>query len=113
MNEKQALALQEFNRASELFSVLAEPTRQQIIVLLGIEHAGLNVKQITAEMRLSRPAVSHHLKELSRVGMIQATKKGTENIYQLKLTESLNQFEYLIDVIRESCKSAIAEEETL
>lgn len=110
MNDKQAVALNEFNRANELFSVLAEPTRQQIIVLLGIEHAGLNVKQITAEMQLSRPAVSHHLKELSRTGLIHATKHGTENIYHLTLSDSLLQFEYLIDVIRESCKSAIAEE---
>lgn len=49
---------------------------------------GMNVKEITEQTNLSRPAVSHHLKILKETGLINVRKKGTANYYYLTIGDS-------------------------
>lgn len=49
---------------------------------------GMNVKEITEMTRLSRPAVSHHLKILKDAGLVSVRQEGTANYYYLTIGDS-------------------------
>ncbi len=49
---------------------------------------GMNVKEITEMTRLSRPAISHHLKILKDAGLINVRQVGTANYYYLTIGDS-------------------------
>ncbi|WP_442855559.1 ArsR/SmtB family transcription factor [Clostridium sp. Marseille-P2415] len=49
---------------------------------------GMNVKEITEQTSLSRPAVSHHLKILKEAGLINVRQEGTANYYYLTIGDS-------------------------
>lgn len=80
-----------FTECIPLFIALGDPTRLNIIQCLYEVNAtgqkrnvpGLNVKEITEQTSLSRPAVSHHLKILKDSGFIDVLKKGVCNYYYL------------------------------
>ena len=44
---------------------------------------GLSVKEITNTTKLSRPAISHHLKILKNAGLVDSMQTGTSNIYYI------------------------------
>ncbi len=43
--------------------------------------SGMRVQEITECSRLSRPAVSHHLKILKDAGLLKMRREGTKNYY--------------------------------
>lgn len=49
---------------------------------------GMNVKEITEMTRLSRPAISHHLKILKKAGLVNVRQVGTANYYYLTIGDS-------------------------
>lgn len=49
---------------------------------------GMNVKEITEMTRLSRPAISHHLKILKEAGLVNVRQEGTANYYYLTIGDS-------------------------
>ncbi|NBH71525.1 ArsR family transcriptional regulator [Clostridiaceae bacterium] len=76
-----------------LFIALGDEMRLNIIEILS--HAaqngkrnGLNVNEITSQVSLSRPAISHHLKILKDSGLVKVQESGTSNYYRLTLKES-------------------------
>ena len=85
-------SLQEyFSECIPLFIALGDVTRLSIIqCLYEVERQtkkrdvpGLNVKEITEQTNLSRPAVSHHLKILKEAGLIDVEQRGVCNYYFL------------------------------
>ena len=67
--------------ASEMMSVLAEPIRQTIFDRLA--DGPRPVGELAAELPVSRPAVSQHLKVLKDVGLVIDRKAGTRRLYQV------------------------------
>ncbi len=68
---------------ARLLDAAADPTRLAIVFLLGRERR-LNVGEIAARFpRISRPAVSHHLRVLKDAGAVVADKVGQEVFYSL------------------------------
>ncbi len=49
---------------------------------------GMNVKEITEQTSLSRPAISHHLKILKDAGLVNIRQEGTANYYYLTIEKS-------------------------
>lgn len=94
--------LEAFEGMSEIFQNLADKNRQVILTELG-RHDKLNVKQLDQMMQLSRPAISHHLKNLKRAGLIDVEKSGTENYYFLTLKSAITQIRDLMDQIESVC----------
>lgn len=80
-----------FAECIPLFIALGDATRLSIVQCLyevnkldsKRDVPGLNVKEITEQTSLSRPAVSHHLKILKDSGIINVLKKGVCNYYYL------------------------------
>ncbi len=67
-----------------LFRILADPTRRQILDLLA-ERGPLTVGQLAAEFPdLVTSGISKHLMSLRAAGLVCATRRGRQQIYQLE-----------------------------
>jgi len=67
--------------ASRHFHALGDPTRRSIFELL-VERSR-PVAELAAELPVSRPAVSQHLKVLQDAGLVRFERTGTRNIYAI------------------------------
>ncbi|ASS68460.1 MULTISPECIES: winged helix-turn-helix domain-containing protein [unclassified Paenibacillus] len=106
MSEQTGHVLQQFEACIPLLEVLTDAGRQAIILLLAQHKSGLNVNTISSHMKLSRPAVSHHLKVLKQAGYIEAEKKGVENVYVLTVRKPLERLKSLIAAIEAECSGS-------
>lgn len=88
----------EFNKSQNLLNILADKNKQEILIVLlaNCVSGGINVKEISEKINLSRPAVSHHLKELLENGIVSLENIGTNNFYHLKGTKELLSLKSLI-----------------
>lgn len=68
--------------AGDPFDALADPNRREILRLLGTGDRA--VHELAAELPISRPAVSRHLRLLSEAGLVSETPEGTRRIYSLR-----------------------------
>ena len=67
-----------------LFRILADPTRRMILDLLA-ERGPLTVGQLAAEFPgLVASGISKHLMSLRAAGLVHATRRGRQQIYQLE-----------------------------
>jgi len=64
------------------FEALGDPNRREILSLLG--RGDKSVQEITAELLISRPAVSRHLRLLKEAGLVDEEPKGTRRVYHLQ-----------------------------
>lgn len=102
----QSEALQEFISNLDILNALADEKRQRLIILLGSKsRQELTVSELVDRMALSQPAVSHHLKVLKNVGLIDYKQTGLKRFYFLTPEKTLNRLEHLIKMIREGEKS--------
>ncbi len=67
---------------SELFRGLGDRARLHILLLL-TRHGELHVSRIGDELGQSQPAVSHHLNQLKKAGLITFRRDGKFNYYRL------------------------------
>jgi DNA-binding transcriptional ArsR family regulator len=66
---------------NSVFRAIADPTRREILSLL--RNGDRNVGEIAANFRISRPAVSKHLRLLRGAGLVASRKEGTAQICAL------------------------------
>ncbi|WP_343273536.1 ArsR/SmtB family transcription factor [Lentibacillus songyuanensis] len=81
---------------------LGDPVRQDIIIILA-ENEQLNVSEVTSLTKVSRPAVSHHLRILKEASIVKMDKKGKNNVYFLDANDSLQGLKRLIEKVEELC----------
>jgi ArsR family transcriptional regulator, arsenate/arsenite/antimonite-responsive transcriptional repressor len=65
-----------------LLDGIRDPIRMEIVFVLA-EYPFLNVTDIAGRFKVSRPAISHHLKVLKDAGVLQCSRNGQEMIYSL------------------------------
>lgn len=78
-----------------IFTMLQDESRQQILMLL-FDNKEMTVSEMTDNLELSRPAVSHHMKLLLDAGLVSVKKSGKERIYSLNLQKALKQLRELL-----------------
>lgn len=83
--ETVGLNLTEIKDVTRFLVALGDPVRLQLLYLLG-DQGRRNVGEIAANFRLSRPAISHHLKVLKDAGVLDSEKVGQEVYYRLERT---------------------------
>lgn len=69
------------NRSPQGLAALGDPTRLGIFERLAERPRA--VGELAAELPVSRPAVSHHLKVLKAAGLVTEQAQGTRRIYRL------------------------------
>src|SRR5690606_30410864 len=75
----------------ECFKAVGDKNRYKLICALGKSLEGLNVTDMTNQLNLTQPTVTHHLNILREVNAVVSKKVGREHIY--KLNRSAHCFE--------------------
>ena len=65
----------------DALEALADPTRREIVELLAARDRSAG--EIASHFRVSRPAVSRHLRVLREHGLVQARRQRQQRIYSL------------------------------
>ncbi len=87
-------------RAQQLFKVLAEPIRMELVQCLG---AGERcVCDLTSDLGLAQSKLSFHLKAMKDAGLISARQQGRWTYYRLE-AESLLWLRNWLDQLAASC----------
>ncbi|ASR40239.1 ArsR/SmtB family transcription factor [Ligilactobacillus agilis] len=101
LTAKQETVLDRFVNEINVLNALADVKRQQIIVILcKHEKEGLTVTDITNQMEITQPAVSHHLKILREAGLVSFRKNGLQSVYYLTVSEPLKNLEEVVHALR-------------
>ena len=85
----------QFREVATAFQQLGDGTRLRILWLLC--HSEECVSNIAAAMKMSDPAVSHHLRVLRNSGLIVSRRSGKEVYYQLADNEKSDLLHQTID----------------
>jgi len=103
MNKKEFKRLQGmFLKCSPLFVALGDVIRQKIMLEVAESgFDGINVTELASRFKLSRPAVSHHLKVLKDSGLLVSVKKGTQIFYRAEFKKNLKTVDNLIHSVLE------------
>ncbi|MCR5218227.1 helix-turn-helix transcriptional regulator [Treponema sp.] len=103
MNKKEFKRLQGmFLKCSPLFIALGDEIRQKIMLEVSESgFDGINVTELASRFKLSRPAVSHHLKVLKDSGLLVSVKKGTQMFYRAEFKKNLQVVDNLIHSVLE------------
>lgn len=74
-----------FDKVSDTFQLISDPTRLKILWLLC--HCEACVNNIAVSVGMSAPAVSHHLRLLKQSGLLESRREGKEMYYKLADTQ--------------------------
>ncbi len=67
--------------AAAVLDALGDPTRRQVLELLRTGPRA--VGEIAADLPVSRPAVSQHLRVLKGAGLVTERREGTRHLYRI------------------------------
>jgi DNA-binding transcriptional ArsR family regulator len=67
--------------ASDTYHAIADPTRRAILDLL--KGGPAPVHELAAGFRMTRPAISRHLRVLREARLVTERREGRENLYQI------------------------------
>ncbi|MGB7816722.1 MAG: ArsR family transcriptional regulator [Methylotenera sp.] len=84
---------------SDLFIALGDEQRQRILLAFEKDER-LNILQIVASSKLSRTAVTHHLKILHRSGALSSEKIGKEVFFWVNYTLIITEIQNVLDYIK-------------
>ena len=75
---------------ADIFAVVADPTRRELLGILlrrrseTIASGDASVSELVAELALSQPTVSKHLKVLREAGLVTVREKGQHRYYRIE-----------------------------
>ncbi|MBI3125117.1 MAG: winged helix-turn-helix transcriptional regulator [Ignavibacteriales bacterium] len=85
------------NLRRDVFQAIADPNRREILGLLANQTLTLN--GVAEKFKISRPAVSKHIKILNECGLIDIKKEGRERYCEARL-EKLNEVSSWVEQYR-------------
>jgi len=88
---------------AEICSALADPRRILMFYILAEKSA--NVSELAAEVGISQPAASRHLKIMRERGLVQPIRKGHSVEYRLKDLRLIQALDLLRSVLRDQLQN--------
>jgi ArsR family transcriptional regulator, arsenate/arsenite/antimonite-responsive transcriptional repressor len=73
----------EAGAAADLFKALADPARVKLVNLLATSDEPVCVCHLIEPLGLAQPTVSHHLKKLTRAGLLDREQRGVWAYYSI------------------------------
>ncbi len=89
----------EWRNISDLFVALGDEQRQRILLAFEKDER-LNIMQIVAASRLSRTAVTHHLKALHQCGALDSEKIGKEVFFWVNKSHIISAIENVLNYVQ-------------
>jgi ArsR family transcriptional regulator len=82
---RQPLSIGEAERVAPLLKAMADPVRLRLLSLVA-SHAGAEacVCDLVTAFDLSQPTISHHLKVLHQIGLLDRNKRGVWVYYKVR-----------------------------
>ena len=71
-----SLSTEEAEATAQLFRVLGDPARVKIVNLLATSDEPVCVCELIEPLGLTQPTVSHHLKKLTEIGLLDREQRG-------------------------------------
>lgn len=97
-------AMQLMKNCIPIFTVLSDENRHLILKLL-LENGAMRVNDITENLHLSRPAVSHHLKIMLSANAVSVEQIGKERFYGLAMKDEIEKMGELVELMKKYCPS--------
>lgn len=88
----------------DVFQAIADPTRRAILGLLAMHT--LTVNAVADNFKISRPAVSKHVKILEECGLVKMKQKGRERYCEATL-DKLNEVSQWVEQYRQFWESKL------
>ncbi len=70
--------------SNEVFKALADPTRREILRLLG--QGEMSAGQLAERFEMSKPSMSHHFAVLKQADLVSQRREGQQIFYSLNTT---------------------------
>ena len=87
-------------KAAELLAGLGQPSRLRVFrILVGAPEGGLCAGDISKRLKIPKPTLSFHLKELINTGLIQVRRDGRSLFYEI----SCSRVQQLMTFLTEDC----------
>ena len=80
-----------------MFAALGDQTRLRLVARLS-EGAPLSVTSLTAGSRVTRQAITKHLRVLEGAGLVRSRRRGRERLWQLE-QQRLREARHYLDMI--------------
>jgi ArsR family transcriptional regulator len=84
---------------ADFCSALSDPTR--LLLLYSLAERPHNVTELAAELEVSQPTVSRHLKVLRERGLVQTSRSGTNITYSITDRRLIDAIDILRTVMRD------------
>jgi DNA-binding transcriptional ArsR family regulator len=69
--------------SAPLFAALGDETRLRLVASL-CQHGPMSITRLTAGTKVTRQAVSKHLRLMEDAGLVRATRHGRESVWELE-----------------------------
>lgn len=73
----------EENLCPDCFKVVGDRSRYNLVCMLGKAKEGMTVTELTNNIDLTQPTVTHHLNVLRSVDAVHSEDRGRERVYRL------------------------------
>ncbi len=92
-----ALSDDDARATAELFRALGDPARVKIVNVLARQGEPVCACEFEPTLALAQPTVSHHLKRLTEVGLLEREQRGKWAYYSLS-AEALERLSVLVEL---------------
>jgi ArsR family transcriptional regulator len=93
------LSYEEANATARLFGALGEPARVRILNVLAAEGKPVSVCELIEPLGLAQATVSHHLKRLTDVGLLDREERGKWAYFSIN-ADAMRRLSSLLDLPR-------------
>ncbi len=81
--------------SNEIFKALSDPTRREILSLLG--RGEMSAGNLAEKFDMTKPSMSHHFSVLKDADLIASRREGQQIIYSLNTTVVQDMLAWLMD----------------
>ncbi|MDA8233589.1 MAG: metalloregulator ArsR/SmtB family transcription factor [Clostridia bacterium] len=89
-------------KTKETILAVADTNRLEILFHIG-NQGRMCVGDIASRFKISRPAISHHLKVLKNCGLVSGDKVGQEIYYSVNVSDLIKMLRDLADNLENCC----------
>jgi ArsR family transcriptional regulator, repressor of sdpIR and other operons len=87
---------------NQVFKALADPTRREIIRLLG--RGEMSAGELAAKFDMTKPSMSHHFAVLKEADLVICRREGQQLFYSLNTTVAQDVLTWLWDLLGDKSK---------